>query len=100
MPMLEFAVAITTSQQPSNAALPAKQRPELMPTSGTRPHSPEKRWNAMQSRLATKGASVSPGRPPPPSVKKTTGTRSRSASSNMRSFLRWLWKPCVPARTV
>ena len=30
MPMFEFAVAITTSQQPSSAALPAKQRPELI----------------------------------------------------------------------
>ena len=35
--MLEFAVAITTSQQPSSAALPAKQRPELIPTRGTKP---------------------------------------------------------------
>ena len=35
MPMFEPAVAMTTSQQPSNAALPAKQRPELTPTRGT-----------------------------------------------------------------
>ena len=34
MPIDEFFVAITTSQQPRIAALPAKQRPELMPTSG------------------------------------------------------------------
>ena len=33
------SVAMITSQQPSSAALPAKQRPELMPTSGTRPDS-------------------------------------------------------------
>ena len=33
-------VAMTTSQQPSSAALPAKQRPELMPTSGTSPREP------------------------------------------------------------
>ena len=32
-----LAVAITTSQQPSSAAFPAKQRPELIPTSGTSP---------------------------------------------------------------
>ena len=37
MPMFEPAVAMTTSQQPSMAALPAKQRPDVMPTSGTRP---------------------------------------------------------------
>ena len=37
MPMLESSVAITTSQQPSSAALPAKQYPEAIPTSGTRP---------------------------------------------------------------
>ena len=44
--------------------------------------------------------SVSPGRPPPPSVKNTTGRRQRSASSNRRSFLRWFCVPCVPASTV
>ena len=38
--MLEFSVAMTTSQHPSSAALPAKQRPELIPTSGTRPAEP------------------------------------------------------------
>ena len=37
MPMLEPSVAMTTSQQPSMAALPAKHRPEVMPTKGTRP---------------------------------------------------------------
>ena len=37
MPMDEFLVAITTSQQPRIAALPAKQRPELIPTNGTAP---------------------------------------------------------------
>ena len=37
MPMLESSVAITTSQHPSSAALPAKQYPAAIPTSGTRP---------------------------------------------------------------
>jgi len=37
--MLELAVAMTTSQQPRSAALPAKQKPELTPTSGTSPDS-------------------------------------------------------------
>ena len=64
-----------TSQQPSSAALPAKQRPEVMPTSGTRPLSRPNRWNARQSRPDTPVASVSPGRPPPPSAKNTTGSR-------------------------
>ena len=100
MPMLAFSVAMTTSQQPSMAALPAKHLPEAMPTSGTSPLKRANRWNAMVSRPDTPGASVSPGRPPPPSVKNTTGRRSRSASSNRRSFLRWFWKPWVPASTV
>ena len=38
------AVAMITSQQPSSAALPAKQRPESMPTSGTRPLTAGRRW--------------------------------------------------------
>jgi hypothetical protein len=37
MPMFASAVAMITSQQPSSTALPAKQRPEAMPTSGTSP---------------------------------------------------------------
>ena len=49
------AVAMTTSQQPRMAALPAKQRPEVMPTSGTSPLSRPKRWNAMVSRPDTPG---------------------------------------------
>ena len=100
MPMFEFAVAITTSQQPSSAALPAKQRPELIATSGTSPDSAPKSWNVVQSRPATPVPSVSPGRPPPPSVKITTGSRHDAASSNRRSFLRWFWMPWVPASTV
>jgi hypothetical protein len=39
MPMFESSVAITTSQQPRIAALPAKQYPAAIPTSGTRPDS-------------------------------------------------------------
>ena len=56
--------------------------------------------NARQSSPLTPMPSVSPGRPPPPSVKNTIGRRSRSASSNRRSFLRWFCMPCVPASTV
>ena len=37
MPMFAFAVAMMTSQQPRITALPAKQRPDVMPTSGTSP---------------------------------------------------------------
>ncbi len=37
MPILESTVAMMTSQQPSSAALPAKQYPDVMPTSGTSP---------------------------------------------------------------
>ncbi len=39
MPMLLWRVAMMTSLQPSSAALPAKQRPATMPTTGTWPFS-------------------------------------------------------------
>src|SRR6478736_2746573 len=52
MPIDEFLVAMTTSQQPRIAALPAKQRPELMPTSGDTPDSRPKIWKAMVLRPA------------------------------------------------
>ena len=42
MPMLALSSAMITSQQPRNAALPAKQRPETTPTSGTWPESSAK----------------------------------------------------------
>src|ERR1035437_4520466 len=51
MPMVELAVAMMTSQQPSITALPAKHRPEVMPISGTRPDSLLKRLNASVMRL-------------------------------------------------
>jgi hypothetical protein len=35
MPILLLRVAMITSLQPNNAALPAKQRPWVMPTTGT-----------------------------------------------------------------
>src|ERR1700760_833188 len=63
MPMLASSVAMTTSQQPSNAALPAKQLPEAMPTSGTRPLSCANRPNARQSSPEMIGMSTSPGAP-------------------------------------
>ena len=53
-----------------------------------------------RSRPPTVAWSVSPGRPPPPSANRTTGSRRRSAISNKRSFLAWLRMPCVPASTV
>ena len=37
MPMLESSVAMMRSQQASSTALPAKQRPVVMPTMGTNP---------------------------------------------------------------
>ena len=63
MPMLESSVAITTSQHPSSAALPAKQLPEAIPTSGTSPLRRANRLKARQSSPATIGMSTSPGRP-------------------------------------
>ena len=49
MPMLESAVAMITSQQPSSEALPAKQNREVTPTSGTRPDSRAKAANVGMS---------------------------------------------------
>ena len=91
---------MTTSQQPRITALPAKHRPEVMPTSGTSPLSWPNMLNAGVCRLPAKTWSVSPGRPPPPSVKKTMGSRARSASLNIRSFFWWFFLPWVPASTV
>ena len=100
MPMLEFSVAMMTSQQPSSAALPAKQRPETMPTRGARPLSAAKARKLGVSSPATIGMSVSFGRPPPPSANSTTGRRQLAASASMRSSFLWLMPPCVPANTV
>ena len=88
MPMLASGVAMMMSQQPSSAALPAKQLPDAMPMRGTSPDRRAHNANAMVSSPATIGWSVSPGRPPPPSVKNTVGRRSLSMTSKSRSFLR------------
>ena len=69
-------------------ALPAKQRPFTTAIRGTTPDSCAHSLNARVSSDDTVGKSVSPGRPPPPSAKKTVGSRIRSISSNSRSFLR------------
>ena len=89
MPMVALRVAMMTSAQPSSAALPAKQRPCTMPTSGTWPDKRANWMNEVQSRPATTGMSVSPGRPPPPSANSTTGTRHWRASASMRSSFLW-----------
>ena len=58
------AVAMITSQQPSSAALPAKQRPATMPTTGTWPDQRARSWRRCGTcRPATIGMSVSPGPP-------------------------------------
>ena len=88
-----------TSQLPSSAALPAKQRPETTPMVGTLPFRSPKRWNVVVSSPAGVGHS-SPGRPPPPSANTTTGSAHLSASVSRRSFFLWLVTPCVPANTV
>ena len=75
MPIELPRVAMTTSQQPSKAALPAKQRPATIPTSGTRPLRRAKLAKVVTCRPATTGMSTSPGRPPPPSANRTTGSR-------------------------
>ena len=55
MPIELARVAMTTSQQPSRAALPAKQRPAAMPSSGTRPHRRAKLAKVVTCRPATIG---------------------------------------------
>ena len=100
MPIDASRVAITTSHRPSSAALPAKQRPDAMPISGTRPLSRPKFQNVGLARFTPPMLSVSAGRPPPPSVKTTTGRRADSASWNIRSCFLWPMNPCVPAKTV
>ena len=63
MPILEPRVAMITSQQPSRAALPAKQRPATMPITGAGPLNPAKRAKVVICRPATI-ASVGVARPP------------------------------------
>ncbi len=89
-----------TSHTPASAALPAKHRPETTDTSGTRPRSPASIRKVGTSSPAAPPTSVSPGRPPPPSAKSTTGSRFRAARSKTRSVLAWLRMPWVPASTV
>ena len=79
MPIELSRVAMTTSQQPSSAALPAKQRPATMPISGTWPLRRAKLAKVVTCRPATIGMSTSPGRPPPPSANSTTGRRCSRA---------------------
>ena len=93
-------MATIRSEQPAITALPAKQRPATTAIRGTSPESRAQSAKARVSSAETTGKSVSPGRPPPPSAKKTVGSRIRSISSNRRSFLRWPIAPWVPASTV
>ena len=67
MPMQAFFVATITSQQPTSAALPAKQKPETTAIIGTSPERSAKRRKLGVSSPWTISPSVSPGRPPPPS---------------------------------
>ena len=100
MPMLEPAVAMITSQQPSSAALPAKQRPGGDADQRHQPREPAKSENARQSRPATPTRRCRPAARRRPPRRTRSAAAARSASSNMRSFLRWFCWPCVPASTV
>src|SRR3569833_2012779 len=73
MPSAESLVAMITSQQPRIAALPAKQRPEFTPTSGTVPES-----LPQNSKPRVKPPpSVSHGRQPPHTVKNTVSVQQQ-----------------------
>ena len=109
--MLEFAVAMITSQQPSRTALPAKQKPALTPTTGTRPESllssiqegvlsppPPEIWGE-PPRPGRAFRLPPPARPPPPSVNSTSGDDSLAAVWNMRSIILWFMPPWEPAST-
>ena len=89
-----------TSQQPSSAALPAKQRPPTTPTIGTSPLSRANRAKASVSRPVTAAAVGVPGTAPPALGEEDDGRRSRSITPNSRSFFRWFIWPWVPASTV
>jgi len=91
IPIDASAVAMITSQQPSSAALPAKQRADTIPP-------PTSRHQTAEATEERKQPAVKPGhhrmvgvagRAPPPSRNSTTGKRSRRHSSKSRSFLRW-----------
>ena len=101
MPMLASGVAMMTSQHPSRAALPAKQRPDTRPTSGTRPLSRPNNAKASVSRPVTTAMSVSPGRSPA-AFGEEHRRQLQAARTNLksRSFLRWFIWPWVPASTV
>ena len=60
IPMFERIAAMTTSQHPSNEALPAKHLPEVTPTSGTSPLSFGKSWNDRVLCDATVGVARPP----------------------------------------
>jgi hypothetical protein len=100
IPIEDDSVATIRSEQPAITALPAKQLPLTIAIRGTRPDSFAHSANAGTSSALTTGTSVSPGRPPPPSAKNTTGSRARSITSNSRSFFTCPSAPCVPASTV
>ena len=90
-----------TSQQPSSAALPAKQRPATMPTTRHLPDRRAKLAKVVTSRPATIGDVGVAG--PAAAAFGEQHDRQRAAaraSASMRSFFWWLRMPCVPASTV
>ena len=101
MPMLLLRVAMITSQQPSSAALPAKQRPL---------HDADHRHLAVQPREAGEGGYVQAGDDRHVDVARAGRRRLRrtappaagsaSARPSMRSVFWWLRMPWVPASTV
>ncbi len=87
MPSVEPSVAMITSLHATSAVLPANVRPFTTAISGTSPLSCEKVVNVCVSTATRGPMSSSPGRPPPPSPNRTSGSRKRWASSNIRSCL-------------
>jgi DNA primase len=86
LPIQDARVAMVISAQPKRAALPAKQHPLFTAMRSERPRSAAQRAKVGTESPATCVlTSVSPGRPPPPSVNITTGRDSRPARSKRRS---------------
>ena len=100
MPMLLASVAMITSAQPSSAALPAKQRPCTMPTTGTLPDSARELAEGVVVQARDDGHVDVAGPAAAAFGEQHDRQPELVRQPSMRSVLWWLRMPCVPASTV